>query len=282
MLVIFACSSPSSITVTLVDVGYGTAVLLKDRTTAVLMDGGYAEEIGELENALHDADVESVSVLIASHGHEDHLEGLTRFLENGWPVGSVSGNVEKYSERFSERFWRVLQKRAIPYTKLHTNDEIVFNGIRCEILHPDTLTRDKNASSLVARFRINERTVLIPSDVDVNVQRRLAITVPALLKGDILVLPHHGDLIDPLFLDAVSPRYALLSVGPNPWELPADETLNELSRRDIRLLDTRILGTVTISLEPDRLSVVSTTGPGDSKRREMDMNNRIRRWKRER
>jgi len=275
---VLACSPPPHPTLTLIDVGYGVAVLLNDGGTALLMDGGYAEESDELESQLHRAGIESLAVLIASHGHDDHLDGLIFLLENGWPVGTVAGNVEVYDERFKDRFWHILTERAIPYTRLRAGDDVMFGTVRCEVLHPDTLTRDRNESSMAARFHLGNRTVLIPSDITRPIQRHLAETTPSRLTGDIVVLPHHGDLVDPLFLDTVAPRYALLSVGPNPWNLPAQKTISELLRRNIRLLDTRTLGTITVSLEPDRISVIDSTGPGDAKRRESDMDDRLRRW----
>ena len=278
LLLVLACSQPPPPNLIMVDVGYGTAVIMNDDHSAILMDGGYAEEFDELEKALHAAGIESLTVLIASHGHDDHLEGLILLLENGWPVGAAAANVDYADKRFNDRFWRALRERSIPYTRLTTGDDVTFGTIRCEILHPDTLTRDKNASSLVARFHMGNQTILIPSDIPGNIQRQLVEKIPSQLTGDIVVLPHHGDLVDPLFLDAVSPQYALLSVGPNPWDLPEQETLNELFRRDIRLLDTRTLGTITVSLEPDHISMDAATGPGDVKRRETDMEDRIRRW----
>jgi competence protein ComEC len=283
LLFIVACSPQREFRVHMIDVGYGTAFLLQDgKGAAVLLDGGYREESAVLESTLRASGVDSLALLIASHGHEDHLQGLTWLLEQGWPVGRVAGNAPPGSKRFDTSFWSVLEQRNLHYTQLRRGDTFTAGRFVIRVLHPDTLTRDRNQSSLTLAIRMGARKIMCPADIDSATQRELARLFGNELASDILALPHHGDVLDSDFLQHVSPRWALLSVGPNPWGMPVHHTLTELETRGIRLLDTRTNGTVVLSCSEDAVKIVTTSGPNRLKQREMEMDERIRRWIRDR
>jgi competence protein ComEC len=267
----------------MIDVGYGTALLFHDREgTAVLVDGGYREEGVVLESALSREGVDSLAILVASHGHHDHLEGLTWLLEQGWPVGAVVGNVPEGSARFDSSFWRIVHQRGLPYTQVRRGDTLAAGPFQIRVYHPDTLTRDRNQSSLALSVEAGTRKIFCPADVDSVTQHELSKRYGKNLRSDILVLPHHGDVLDPDFSEDVAPEWALLSVGPNPWGMPVQRTRTELEARGIRLLDTRTSGTVVLSCAKHGVTLVTTTGPNRLKQREAEMNERIRRWTRDR
>jgi competence protein ComEC len=267
----------------MIDVGYGTALLFHDgEGTAFLLDGGYREEGVLLESALTRAGVDSLAILIASHGHEDHLEGLTWLLQQGWPVGIVAGNVPSGSARFDSEFWNMVQQRHLPYVQLRRGDSLSVGRFTMHVYHPDTLTRDRNQSSLALSVQAGARKILCPADIDSSTQRELSERFSSDLRSDILMLPHHGDVVDPGFCAHVSPEWALLSVGPNPWGMPVQRTLTELEARRIRLLDTRKNGTVVLSCSTDGVKIVTMSGPNRLKQREVEMDERIRRWTRDR
>ncbi len=278
LLFLLSCSSDQEFTLRMVDVGYGTALLFQDQDQTILIDGGYREEAGLLEAELQHAGVESLALMIASHGHGDHLEGLTWLLDRGWAVGEVLGNVDHGHASYASSFWNALARRRLGYRRLRPGDLLSVGDLELFVFHPDTLTKNLNQSSLVVSIKMGRYSVLIPSDIDPATQRSLVRRYGDSLAADILVLPHHGDLLAPEFLEAVSPQWGLLSVGPNPWELPVPHTLTELKARVIRLLDTREDGTVVLSFEENGIRIVSRSGPVHGQRREKEMAERIRRW----
>jgi beta-lactamase superfamily II metal-dependent hydrolase len=124
--------------------------------------------------------------------------------------------------------------------------------------------------------------ILCTADVDSSVQHELSMRFGRELYSDIVTLPHHGDILDPDFWEDVSPEWALLSVGPNPWGMPVQRTLTELRARGIRLLDTRTDGSVVLSCKKNIVTAVTMSGPSRLKQREVEMEARLRRWTRDR
>ncbi len=273
------CSEVDTSSVVLVDVGYGSALLCRHQDgMAVLVDGGYAEEIDAVETALTNAGIDSLALIVSTHGHGDHLEGITLLLERLWPVGEVAGNVPWGHGSYDPRFWELLQGRNIPYRQFRGGQNHEVNPFYIKAFHPDTLSRDLNESSLVFSIDLGDATLMISADIGMAIQERLAHRYREQLAADILLLPHHGDHIHPAFLDAISPTWGLLSVGPNPWELPTPVTFSELRRRSIRLIDTRTLGTTKLEITRDGIIMGTHTGPSGTVRREVQMDERIRRW----
>jgi competence protein ComEC len=83
----------------------------------------------------------------------------------------------------------------------------------------------------VLRARVSGRTVLLPGDAETEEQQAMLTHLgAAALRADVLKVAHHGSAYqEPLFLDAVDPAVALVSVGrDNDYGHPADSTLEAL------------------------------------------------------
>ncbi len=271
---VMAAAAP--VRLTLVDVGYGSAVLVQDSTgVAVLVDGGFREEEKALREALLQAGVDSLAVMVATHGHGDHLEGLTLLLEEGFPIGAVVGNVPHGHPSFAPSFWEHLG--ALPYRQVRRGDVVEVGAMTLRVLHPDTLTDDPNNSSMVVLLHAGNVRVMLPADIGPMVQD-LLVGRGEDLKADLLLAPHHGDEVTMGFWEAVDPSWVLLSVGPNPWDLPQPGFMEEARKRP--MVDTRIDGTVVLRCDGGGITIVSRGRQEDaSPRRERDMEARLRRWR---
>lgn len=262
---------------TLIDVGYGLSILAQDSDgTALLFDGGYREEAPLLRDALSSAGVDSIALMVASHGHGDHVEGLAQLLEGRFPVGLVAGNVPFGHGSFDSVFWRALG--SVPYRQARAGDSLTVGSLALHVLHPDTLTENLNESSMVAGLSLGAHRVLLTADIGVQTQEALAATWGHRLASGVLVAPHHGDVIAREFWEAVNPEWVLVPVGPNPWELP-DSSVALLADR-ARLIDTQRDGTVVLALDDGGVSLISRTPLHCTPRREDDMAERMRRWRR--
>jgi competence protein ComEC len=131
---------------------------------------------------------------------------------------------------------------------------------------------------MVVRLTMGSHRVLLPGDIGVDTQELLARTRNDALRADILVAPHHGDLITARFWKCVDPAWVLVPVGPNPWELPDTTSLRVAAGR--RLIDTRCDGTVVLSLGEEGIAVACRSPHSFTERREAEMAARIRRWRR--
>ena len=84
------------------------------------------------------------------------------------------------------------------------------------------------------------------------------------LHADVLKVGHHGSAYgsSPAFIAAVSPRYAIVSVGRhNLFGHPAPSTLSTLQRFGARVYRTDEDGAVTIVTDGERSSLATMLGP---------------------
>lgn len=277
LLAIPLAAGGESYRLTLIDVGYGLSILAQDSDgTAILFDGGYREEAPLVRTALAQAGIDSLALMVASHGHGDHIEGLAVLLQKRFPVGLVIGNVPQGHASFDSLFWRSLG--GVPYRQARAGDSLAVGSLQLQVLHPDTLTENLNESSMAVSLTLGTHRVLLPADIGVHTQEALATRWGQRLRSGILVAPHHGDVIARGFWDAVKPEWVLVPVGPNPWELP-DSRVTRLTA-EVRLIDTHRDGTVILTLDRGGISLISRTPHSCTQRREADMAERMRRWRR--
>jgi beta-lactamase superfamily II metal-dependent hydrolase len=76
LLVAVSASASENLTVNFLDVGQGDSILLQFNNKNVLIDGGDRDAGPRVESYLRDLGVSSLSLLVATHPHEDHIGGL--------------------------------------------------------------------------------------------------------------------------------------------------------------------------------------------------------------
>jgi competence protein ComEC len=221
-----SCSGPE---VVALDVGQGTAVLLRTDEVAVLVDGGPAS--GGVVSDLAAQGVDRLDAAFVSHPHADHTEGVVAVLDR-LEVGRVLGPVT-IGWRKGAEVVRAAERAKVPVSHVAAGEEFAFAAdLRIEVLSPEagpTPTFDEeqvHGHSLVLRARIGDATVLLPGDVGAAEEGRL---VDADVAAAILVAPHHGSKdMDPRFFDAVDPELTVVTVGEhNRYGHPAPEAMRE-------------------------------------------------------
>jgi competence protein ComEC len=78
------------------------------------------------------------------------------------------------------------------------------------------------------------------------------------LRADLLKVPHHGSRTSSTeaFIDAVNPRYAVISVGERSrFGHPHATVVNRYLACDVKVRQTGLVGTVTVETEGSTLDV---------------------------
>jgi competence protein ComEC len=252
------------------DVGQGDALVLRAGPgRAVLVDTG--PDPSALDRCLRRLDVTNLPLLVLSHFHADHIDGLAGALRHR-DLGTLVLPGFREPGPGAQQVARLTALRQLSTLDVSAGWRYDRYGLRIEALGPDhveTGTRsDPNNNSLVLRVTVDGFTILLPGDAEVERQQAM-LHEGEPIRADLLKVPHHGSHYqDWKFLEAIDPAVAVVSVGAvNDYGHPSDALLNRLSRDGVKIFRTDLAGDVAVSRGPYGLVVtVHGTEPGRRRR----------------
>ena len=249
------------------DIGQGDGLVLNTGAphTAIVVDAG--PDAGLMDDCLSGLGVTRVPLVVLTHFHADHVDGLPGVLE-GRQVGAVEVSrlgdppagvalVRRAAEASG------LTPREAPYAVTRRIGEVTLEPVwplpDSPTLGPGDGSTANNAS-VVLLVRIRDVTFLLGGDVEPEGQATLAALLPG-LHVDVLKVPHHGSRYqDVAFLRSLGARLAVISVGAdNDYGHPAPETVGALQSTGARVLRTDRDGSIAIVEKHGRLAAVTTT-----------------------
>lgn len=225
--------------VTLLDVGQGLAAVVRTAEHALLFDAGPRYRTGfDTGEAvvipyLHARGIRRLDKLVLSHGDIDHRGGVEA-VRAAVPVGSTLG-VDQATPCRAGNGWR-------------------WDGVRFRVLHPDGPRWRGNDASCVLSVSGPGGRVLLTGDIEAAAERRLVAAYGDALDADVLVVPHHGSASSSttVFLDAVSPAYALVPAGwRNRWGFPAAAVRSRLHAAGAETFVSGRTGALRVEIGPE-------------------------------
>jgi competence protein ComEC len=247
------CGGPAIVAL---DVGQGSAVLLRSGGHAIVVDTG--PEKGNVVGQLRAAGVDKLDAILITHSHIDHALGALDVLEK-MNVGHLLGPLALHWASGADVI-RAARGKGLRFEPLATGDSYDAGDIHVDVLSPDDGELPPfdeeliDAKSLVVRATVDGVPVILPGDIRSPVQKAL---IRADVRAPILIAPHHGSKdLDAGFVEAVDPRLTLITVGaPNPYGLPAPEAVRAYASRG-RVFRTDQDGRVTVCLNEQGAEVV--------------------------
>jgi len=246
------------------DVGQGDALVLNaGPATAVVIDAG--PEPRAVDRCLHDLGVRRIPLLLLTHMHADHVEGLPGVL-HGRSVGAVeTGPLDEPPQDAADvRRW--VAAARLPMSRATVGERRSVGGVSWQVLWPERIIREEsipNNNSVVVMAVSAGVRMLLAGDVE-PVSQRAILALGYNLRADVYKVAHHGSSHQaPAFARAVSPGVAIVSVGVgNPYGHPAAGTLAQLAAGGARVLRTDHDGDVAVVGPRQRLGVVGRRGAG--------------------
>jgi competence protein ComEC len=260
---------------TVLDVGQGDGIVLElpGKRTILIDGGGLFDDrfdIGEqvVVPFLLSRWIGYLDVVVLSHPHPDHLNGLQAVLRHV-PVGQVWDSGQRAAIPTYLWFEEVLRDKRIPHKILHDGYRTSeFAPAQIAVLHPpDPMLygsprghfSDVNSNSLVLTVRYDKVTFLLPGDIEQEAER-LLLEQGADLQAQVLKVPHHGGRTSSSepFLARIQPRVAVVSAGyRNRFRHPHQETLDRYRANGIHLYRTDLDGAVTVTSDGNTVDVAT-------------------------
>jgi len=245
--------------VNFINVGEGDCILIEaPNKINILIDGGGTPQsdfdVGSkiVIPYLRRKGINEIDLLILTHPHLDHLEGLLSILRQ-LKVDAVldSGficDVSEYGE-----FISTIKEKNIPYYQTKSGDNYIFSkNMEMLILNPPHTSNldndsDFNNHSIVVKLYYKNSNFLFTGDIEREAEKRLLVW-QNILNSDVLKLGHHGSKTSTTleFLDKVNPIIAVITVGKNNFGHPSQKVIERLEDRNIKIYRTDEDGTVII------------------------------------
>ncbi len=251
--------------VTAIDVGQGDSILVvSPQGKTLLIDAGGpvggpqpmdpAFNVGEdvVSQYLWSRGIRRLDAVALTHAHSDHMGGMPAVIQNFHPRVLYTGH-----NPMTTHYRALLEVAAQSGTAVRTltaGDRFLFGGAWIHVLAPAADYRPgahaSNDDSLVLRIRYGHTAALLDGDAEAPVEREMAATEP--VSAELLKVGHHGSSTStiPVFLNAVHPQYAVISVGMhNPFGHPKVSVLEELAADHVRVYRTDMLGLSSFLLD---------------------------------
>ncbi len=254
-----------------IDVGQGDAILIKSPGGKfILVDGGGSENYdvagAQLLPYLHHRGIRSYELVLNTHPHTDHLQGLhSVILENKVRYIGLPASLIQAPEY--EEFVNQAQKKKIQILALKKGHNIELEpGFNLAVLHPGDARYDRqnlNNESLVLSITYKNFSLLLTGDIETDAIQPLLKELPG-GSNFILQVPHHGskNSLVPEFYDAVDPVYAVISVGVNNIHgHPHHSILKLLEQKNLIVQRTDLMGAITFSSDGDMVRVKTFLTP---------------------
>lgn len=242
------------------DVGQGDSIFIDSPVRGrVLIDGGPDRKVlGELGKALPFGD-KRIDVVIATHPDADHITGLVEVLGR-YDVGVLIESGAVSSNTRDEALDRAAQSAGVERIVAKRGmDMDLGEGARLTILFPnqDVSEWETNDASIISILRYGETEFLLMGDAPKKSEYLLMQLNSAVLDAEVLHVGHHGSdtSTSPLFVNAVSPMYAVISAGKdNRYGHPHRSVIEALAKTGTEIMATYESG--TIMFETDGETVV--------------------------
>jgi beta-lactamase superfamily II metal-dependent hydrolase len=241
-----------------VDVGQGDGVVMRVGRTFVVSDAGEYNAEG-VDEALRRLGAPAIDIAILSHPHQDHVKNFTELLDSyGWTIKTaVLSRSEHWEKTETNRnLMDALRRHNVNLRYVTTGARFDWGGAFWEVLSPPAeryLRSGQEAdASVVYVLRIRRAEFLFTGDVGSSVERKVAErwTQRKLGRAAVFLATHHGSAggSTKRLLDAVDPKWAVLSTGPNRFKHPRTEAIDRLKNAGASLWCTDTNGTVTVTV----------------------------------
>lgn len=261
LLYVVPVTAHAGLEVHFLDVGQGDCTVVLCDGKAMVIDGGPREASGYVYDYIRKTlSLNHIDYVISTHPHTDHVYGLSAML-NAVPADLVLTPVLEWDSKPFEYMAKYARKQGTPMVVPSEGDTFRLGSAEITVLHcwPEAVEYGRaNDASIVVRIDYGKTSFIITGDAE-DWSEYMMIDSGMKLDADVLRVAHHGSSTASTmeFLRAVSPEYAVISVGKvNDYGHPHRGTLERLNRAGCDILRTDKSGTIVMVSNGERIGIV--------------------------
>lgn len=245
------------------DVGQGDAILMRlPAGEWVLNDGGPDNKVIDWLSREMPFYEHSIDLVIVSHPHADHLNGLVEVLKR-YQVKDIMITGVKYDYIGYDSLKESIAKKAIKTVYVHGKSDYSIGKVGFDLIYPVEDLRGRgmnnvNNSSIVYRLVMGKFIAFFSGDLEMEKESEVLAMPGIHLNAQILKAGHHGSKTSNTlpFLEKIKPQWAVVSCGiGNKFGHPFPGTLEHFQQVGATVYRTDIDGTVNVSVDAnDKIS----------------------------
>ena len=259
LLVIIINCVNKQLEVHFIDVGQGdSCFIITPNHKTILIDGGGSTsntfDVGEdtLIPYILDRGYKKIDYIFISHFDQDHSLGCAKIIEN-LTVSNLILNKQLEENDIYKHIVSIAKQKKVNLIYVKAGDVITLNGVKIKILHPQEKLIAENSinnNSIVFKLEYKSFSILFTGDIE-NIAEEVILSKNINLKADILKVAHHGSKTSSSqrFIEAVSPKIALIGVGKNNmFGHPNREVIERLQSYGTKIYRTDECGEISITV----------------------------------
>lgn len=239
-----------------VNVGQADSIIIQfPDKSSMLIDAG--ETINNaVINKIDELGITKLDTVVATHPHNDHISEMPSVLKK-YEIGNFYLPKVSHTSNVFETMIDIVSEKSINVKEAKAGETItVPEGFKCDIIAPcGNNYSSLNDWSAVIRLVYGNTSFLFTGDAE-ELSEREILEKGYNVSADILKLGHHGSSTSTCndFLDAVNPKYAIVSAGKdNSYGHPHKETISKLNEKNIQTFITYDCGTVTATSDGNNI-----------------------------
>lgn len=236
------------------NIGQGDSIFIETQNNKqILIDGGPDKKVIQKLSKVMPFWDRTIDLIILTHPQNDHMIGLLEVLKRYKVAGIVETGV--FCEKIDCLIWEELkEKEKAKIIKANIGQKIILDkNTEILILYPfENLSKKVitklNNTSVVAKLIYGSHSILLTGDIEKQVEEKLILS-GVNLKSEYLKIAHHGSKTSTTeeFLNMVSPKEAVISLGLNRYGHPNKEVIDLLEEKSIKYYRTDKNGDILIT-----------------------------------
>ena len=253
------------LTVHFLDVGQGDCALITCGEYAMLIDAGDNSMGTTVELYLRKQNIKKLDYVIGTHPDADHIGGMDVIIYKFDCDTIILPDFEKNTATYRDVI-DTINNKNYKITRPAAGQTYSLGQSEFTVISPvsDDYGDNANNYSVGIRLTYGDTSFLLAGDAEEEAEEDMLDSGQE-LKADVFKASHHGSRTSNTeeFLEAVNPKYAVISCGENnKYGHPHAQTLNTLRAMGIKVFRTDEQGAVII--KSDGKELIFNCSPSES------------------